>query len=220
MRKMTLVQKRTWGWVALLWVLAFLCISTRGAEFPAGQEAVARMEAARAEVANVRSNVFLTLLALDQVRADLHPAHAPFQEFTNQLSRMEGLAKTFASRAEEMNARGKAYFVDWEARTATIPDPELRRRAEGRYSERKASYNEINQFMQDARKHFLGFVEALESLRAILLAGQRNQQIVAQAQDLYMRANWRCVDAQRALLEIETRFDRLAASFAKDVEPR
>ncbi len=202
-------------------ILAICCCGTtmRAAEVVlAGKAGSARMEAARDEVGNVRSNIFLTLLQLGEVRGDLDPAHAPFQAFTNQLGRMEEVVNAFAKRAQEMKTRGSEYFADWEARTARIQDAELRRRAEDRYAERKASYDEITTFMQDARKQFLAFVEALNGLRSMLLAGERNQKIIAQAQDLFMRANWRCVDAQRALLEIETRFDRLAESFAKDLE--
>ncbi len=184
----------------------------------AGKEGSARMQAARDEVGNVRSNIFLTLLELDRVRADRDPAHPQFVVFTNQLSRMEALARAFGKRAEEMKQRGNAYFADWEARTPTIQNAELRRQAEDRYSERKAAYDEISRFMQDARKHFLAFVEELTALQTMFLSGERDSKTIGRAQDSFMRANWRCIDVQRALMEIETRFERLAASFAKDLE--
>jgi len=171
-----------------------------------------RMEAARNEVANVRSNIFITLVELDKVRGERAPGGQQFQVFTNQLGRMEALAKALGQRAEEMKQRGPAYFNGWEARTASIQNPEQRRRAEDRYADRKASYDAINRDMQEARKNFMPFLEELRSIKT-LLEGERDPKSIAQAKDLFMRANWHCLDVQRALMQIEDEFDRLAASF-------
>ncbi len=180
-----------------------------------GQEAKARMEAARDQVANVRSNLFLTLLELDRVRGEKDPQHPQFAAFTNQLAQMDVVAAAFGKRAEEMKRKGDAYFLDWEARTAAIQNPEARQRAENRYTERKAFYDGINQSMQDAKANFTVFMADLRTIKTTLEAGQDEKRI-AKAKDLFMHANWRCVDVQRALMEIEARFDRLGASFAKD----
>ena len=179
---------------------------------PAGEAGVARMEAARAEVENVRSNIFLTLVELDRVRGEQDPAHPKFQAFTNQLARMQVLAKAFATRAQEMKERGAKYFADWEAATASIQDPTARAAAEQRYGERKAAYDAINRFMQEGRKAFLPFLEELNTIKDIL-QGPRDAASIAKAKDLFMRANWHCIDTQRALMEIEDELDRLAATF-------
>src|SRR5215831_386890 len=67
-----------------------------------GEAGKARMEAARNEVANVRSNIVLTLVELDRVRGERDPQHPQFQVFTNHLAQMKVLAKAFGKRAEEM----------------------------------------------------------------------------------------------------------------------
>ncbi len=180
-----------------------------------GQEAKARMQAARDQVANVRSNLFLTLLGLDRVRGEKDPRHPQFAAFTNQLAQMDVIAAAFGKRAEEMKRKGDAYFLDWEARTAAIQNPEARQRAEKRYTERKAFYDGINQFMQDAKASFTVFMSDLRTIKTTLETGQ-DEKSIAKAKDLFMHANWRCVDVQRALMEIEDRLDRLGASFAQD----
>jgi hypothetical protein len=88
------------------------------------QNGRARLQAARDEVSNLRSNIFLTLVALDQVRGEREPAGEHFQAFTNQLGRMEVLARAMGKRIDEMEKRGDAYFVDWEATTAGIQNQE------------------------------------------------------------------------------------------------
>ncbi len=200
----------------VLVALAWSVVRARPAEVTvSGEEARKRMETARDEIANVRSNVFLTLLQLDRVRGERDPQQPQFQVFTNQLGRMEELAQAVGKRAEEMKQRGEAYFLDWEARTAAIQNPEARQRAEKRYVERKACYDGINKFMQDAKANFISFMTDLKGIKATLEAG-RDEKSIAKAKELFMHANWRCIDVQRALMEIEDRFDRLAASFAQD----
>jgi len=179
------------------------------------QNGRARLQAARDEVSNLRSNIFLSLVALDQVRGEHEPAGEHFQAFTNQLGRMEVLARAMGKRIDEMEKRGDAYFVDWEATTAGIQNQEARQRAEQKYAQRKKSYDAIRKFMQEAKTAFLPFVNELTSIKQ-LLEGTRDEKSVAAAKNLFMKANWHCIDVQRALMQTEEELDQLVASFAKD----
>jgi hypothetical protein len=174
-----------------------------------GQGGKERMEAVRLEVANVRSNVFLTLVELDRVRGERGPDRPRFRAFTAQLATMQDIAKAFAARAEEMKRKGAAYFQDWEAQG---------KQSDPRYAERKEAYEAINRFMQDARGSFVDFVAILREIKS-LLEVEPNPASIAKAKDLFGKANWRCIDVQRALANMELQLDRLGESFAKD-EPR
>jgi hypothetical protein len=123
---------------------------------------------------------------------------------------MEDLTKKFARRAEEMKQRGDAYFAQWEASSAN-QSAETRQR----YADRKRSYDAINGFMQDARQNFLSFFKDVTEIKT-LLQGSRDQKSIAQAKQLGSQANWRCIDTQRALMNIEDQFDHLADSFAAE----
>ena len=151
-------------------------------------------------------------MQLDKVRGEREPGGPNYQAFTNQLARMEDLAKAFSKRALEMKQRGDAYFADWEARTATIQNEEEKRRAEAHFSERKASYDEIKRLFQEAKGNFLPFVDELTRIKT-LLEGERDQQSIAKAKDLFMRANWHSLDVQRSLMQMEDEFEKLAATF-------
>jgi len=179
------------------------------------QPSHARLEANRDEIANVRSNVFLTLVVLDKVRGEREPGGAHYQAFTNQLVRMEELAQALSKRAQEMKQRGDAYFADWEARTASIQNPDEKRKAEARFSERKASYDEIKRLMQEAKDNFMPFVDELTNIKK-LLEGSRDQQSIAKAKSLFARANWHSLDVQRSLMQMEDEFEKLAATFGTD----
>ena len=47
------------------------------------------------------------------------------------------------------------------------------------------------------------------------MEGERSAAKIAAAKDLFMRANWHCVDVQRSLMEVENEFEFLAADFAQ-----
>jgi hypothetical protein len=173
-----------------------------------------QIRAARDEVITLRSNIFLTLVVLDQVRGEREPRGVRYQAFTNQLQRMEALAKTMGKRTGEMKERGDAYFQDWEASVSAVQDPEARQRIASRYAERKKSYDAIRTAMQQAKDNFVPFLSDLGVIKT-LLEGPRDAKSVATARDSFMSANWRCIEVQRALMETETDLDQLAASFAK-----
>ncbi len=177
-----------------------------------GANPVERMQAAQTEVANVRSNIFITLVQLDQVRGEREPAGPRFQAFTNQLARMETLARALGTHADEMKARGNAYFAEWDSKTASLSDPGERRKAEEQLSERKRAYNSIVRSMQEARKNFRPFVDEVTTIKT-LLEESRDADGVKKAKDLFMRANWHCIDVQRSLMEMEAEFDTLIAGF-------
>jgi hypothetical protein len=207
---------RNVSFALVLAVLVLPAAWTRAAEpVLKGEQGKARMQALRDEVSTLRSNIFLTLVALDQVRGERDPAGPHFQAFTNQLVRMEDLARAMRKRSDEIKKKGDAYFLDWEAATAAIQNPEARQRAEQRYTERKKSYDAIGKYIQDARAAFFPFVDELTNIKK-LLEGPRDEKSVAAAKDLFMQANWHSIDVQRALMETEQELDTLAASFAKD----
>jgi len=181
------------------------------------EQAAAKMEAARTEIAITRTNIVLTLEQLDLVRTADDPK-AQFQKFTAQLARMEERAQLTRERAQAMKSRGDAYFADWEARIAGIQDPESRRQVEASYDKRKKSYDRITRFMQKAGKDFTPLLSMLKEIQQ-LLEGERSRENVAAAKDLFMRANWRCGDVQRSLMEVEREFQNLAADFAGQKKP-
>jgi Protein of unknown function (DUF2959) len=199
---------------AVIVVMATICAPIiRAADQPLTPEAgAARMEAARTEIAITRTNIVQTLEQLDQIRSAADP-HAQFQKFTAQLTRMEERAQLARERAQAMKTRADAYFADWEAQIGGIQDVERRKQVEASYAKRKKSYDRITRFMQQAGKDFKPLLSSLTEIKT-LLEGERSQEKVAAAKNLFRRANWDCTDVQRSLMEAEREFDNLAADFS------
>jgi hypothetical protein len=129
------------------------------------------------------------------------------------LASIEKRAQLTRERGQAMKTRADAYFADWEAQVAGIQDPERRKRVETSYATRKKSYDRIIQSMQQAGKDFAPLLSALKEIQQ-LLQGKPNKEQVAAAKDLFMRANWRCADVQRSLMDVERELGILAAEFA------
>ena len=202
----------TTGLATLIAIATFSTPSVLAADQPlTPEQGAARMEAARTEIAITRTNIFLTLEQLDMVRHSADP-HAQFRKFAEQLARMEERAKFTRERALAMKSKGDAYFADWEARIGGIQDPERRQEAEASLAQRQKSYDRITKFMQQAGKDFKPLLAALKEIEK-LLAGERSLEKLAAAKDLFMRANWRCTDVQRSLMQVELEFELLAADF-------
>ena len=177
-------------------------------------EAKAKMEAAAVEIATLRSNIVQTLVLLDKVRNPQN-RQVNFQEFGRSLTSLEKQVQRTGERAQAMKRNTSAYFAEWEARTAEIQDPAKRRSAESRYTTRKRSYDSIVTNLQEARRNFDPLLSYLKQIQTILEHNPDPGQIAA-AKDLFMRANWRCLDVQRSLMTTEAEFTFLAADFAQN----
>jgi len=200
------------GLAALVIMVTASPLLVRAADQPlTPEQSAARMNTARTEIATTRSNIVQTMEQLNLIRSAADP-HAQFQRFTEQLARMEERAKLTRERAQAMKARADAYFAGWEAQIAGIQDPERRKQVEASYGKRKKSYDRITRFMQQAGKDFKPLLAELNEIKN-LLEGERSQEKVAAAKNLFQRANWRCTDVQQSLMEVEREFELLAADF-------
>lgn len=168
----------------------------------------AKVEQARAEVENVRSNIFITLVELDKMRGKANSGDPQFTVFTNQMARMQDVCKALSARAGEMRDKGRAYFADWAARNASA---EKNRPESEKKKSRQDSYEAMYRHMQDARNSFKPFLESMTKIQGLIEKGTTDASR-AEAKELFMQANWRCMDVQRALLEIERELDSLLAS--------
>jgi chromosome segregation ATPase len=184
----------------------------RGAEPPKAAEAKAKLEAARAEIGLLRTNIVLTLEQLDQVRS-AKDQQGQFERFAAQLTNLEAQVKVVRARAQTMKERGDKYFAEWEARTVALQDPQARQWAQSRYAERKKSYDRMVKELQQARTDFQPMLAELNQIKT-LLENHRDAASIAAAKEHFTRANWHCVDVQRSLMQVEAEFTFLAADFA------
>jgi hypothetical protein len=123
----------------------------------------------RDEIVDVKEAVDVTVAALSKVVADatVDPRKA-YKEFDKSVPRIDSAAAKARKRAEDMKARGKQYFDQWEKDLAGVNDPEIRKLAEERRAKLQAAFGNIKTSMEPARDQFNAWLANLKDLQKYL----------------------------------------------------
>jgi len=129
----------------------------------------ASMAEFRDEILKVKKEVDETMAALDKVvtTATTDPRKA-FESFDKAVPDVDDAAKKAKKRSDDMKAKGKAYFKDWEKELAEVNNPEIRKLAEERKVKLQTAFDSIKTFMEPARDQFTSWLANLKDLQTYL----------------------------------------------------
>jgi hypothetical protein len=107
--------------------------------------------------------------ALSQVAvtANTNPREA-FQAFAQSLGDLESVAEKARKRGEEMKARGKEYFDQWQKQMGQVQNPEIRTLAEERKAKLQAAFDNIKRYAEPLKAQFDPWLADLKDLRTYL----------------------------------------------------
>ena len=120
------------------------------------QEIVAQ---AKAEVANA-------VASLEKVEA--HSGKVPAgitEDFSSEVTRLEVNSIQIRARVQAIQARGDAYFKDWDENIAKIKNSRIRELARQHHPELEQSFNTIKAGCQRAGASFKPFLAGLRTIR-------------------------------------------------------
>ena len=107
-----------------------------------------------------------SLAALDRFAGsggkDPQKAMAHFSESINQL---QVKSQTVRTRFQAMEARGDAYFENWEASLARVKDAKFRELAEQHHQDLQQNFQKIKGFSQEGRTAFKSYIAGLRGIR-------------------------------------------------------
>jgi hypothetical protein len=159
------------AWTALVLAAGQLLISTNltAAGYKKADKTGASIAEFRDEIINIRKEVEATVLALDKIleTANTDPRKA-FKEFDKAVPRVENAAQKAKKRSEDMKAKGKAYFDQWEKELATLNDPEIRQLAQQRKLKLQGTFDALRSVMEPARDQFNVWLSSLKDVRQYL----------------------------------------------------
>jgi septal ring factor EnvC (AmiA/AmiB activator) len=178
------------------------------------QEARAKIDATRTEVAKIRNQVALTLEELNRMQKDSVELRAQFDLYAKELSKMEEQTKIAQERVAQMSEKGRAYFQSWEDSIKAIANKDIREQAQTRYDKRAKSYDKIVKAMTEARDEFKPFMSDLNDIKKLLDA-ELSRESVKSAGKLIKQANTHGGDVADSLKDVETELDRVSAELAK-----
>ncbi|HRI13334.1 MAG TPA: DUF2959 family protein [Verrucomicrobiota bacterium] len=110
-----------------------------------------------------------TLMALNalsgQTKGDLRPA---FEAFTAEVAKTEAAAVVTTARVKWMDGDGQQYFTDWQKTVDGINNESLRKKAQRRLDEAKASYGKVQASLVKASDKFKPFLSDLADIQKAL----------------------------------------------------
>jgi hypothetical protein len=159
----------TWAALTVATTQLFTAAVVSAAGYKLADKTGASIAEFRDEIVNIKKEVDATMTTLDKIvtTAATDPRNA-FKNFDKAVPRVDDAAKKAKKRAEDMKARGQAYFAQWEKEVAAVNNPEIRKLAEERKAKLQAVFGNIKTFMEPARDQFNTWLAELKDLQKYL----------------------------------------------------
>jgi len=137
---------------------------------------------------DAQKSIQAALQVIDRVGSHAAPfSPKACQAFSGQVERLEAESVQVRARSQAMQARGNAYFENWQENLDRMEDPKVRELARERRADLEASFGKIKLGSQEARQSFQPFLAGLQQLRTALekdpnaMAADSNKELVRAA---------------------------------------
>jgi Protein of unknown function (DUF2959) len=127
------------------------------------EQLIKRANAGVESISDTKVQLQKTMEAYNAVLApDVKDRRDAYKKLQKEVTETEKKRAVVATRNGEMNVEAGNLFKNWEASTAAIQDPELRKRSQDRLSQAKKRYSEIQANGQGAARLYTPFMKALQ----------------------------------------------------------
>lgn len=166
----------------------------------------------RDEVVKAQRAVNETVKALDQISAtaNTNPRKA-YEQFSGSVTTLEAAYGKAAKRGQEMKARGRGYFTEWEKQMGEVNNPQIRQLAMERKAKLSETFDSIQQLAEPLKVQFDPWVSNLRDLKTYLgndltIAG------VEAAKSLFAKANTEGLEVQKSMDALVAELNTVAAT--------
>lgn len=123
----------------------------------------------REEIVNGKKAIDQTVAALSKVEAaaTTDPRKA-FEEYKKSVSNLESAADKVRKSSQDMQARGKAYFDEWEQQLAQVKNPEIQQLAKERKAKLTEVFASIKTYAEPLKAQFNPWMSDLKDLQTYL----------------------------------------------------
>jgi uncharacterized protein YukE len=154
--------------------------------------------------------VVAAMNGLSAAKDNLRPA---FDKYVAELDNTEGYAANLRADADEVKAKGRAFFKKWEEELSQIKDEDLRNKAKARAGERSKQYSQIEEAIGTAKGKWMSLSPSLKDVKQYL-SNDLTPAGVSSLSGTFTKANLDATDLKKALGDIATAVDKVAADFA------
>src|SRR5262245_39064034 len=121
------------------------------------------------EIGKGKTQVGTTIASLEGVVAAAGSNAKPkFDDFVKNLKGLEDQAAAIKSKADDMRARGAAYFKAWEDQLATVSTPSIKEAAEKRRDQLTKNYEGVTVAAEAAREAYKPLISDLKDIEKML----------------------------------------------------
>jgi uncharacterized protein YoxC len=121
------------------------------------------------EVVKGKEQIGLTIASLEGVIAAAGPNAKPkIDEFTKSMGALETQAAAIKVKADDMRARGTAYFKAWEDQLAAVSTPAIKEAAEKRRDQLTKHYEGVTVAAEAAREAYNPLLSDLKDIQKML----------------------------------------------------
>lgn len=166
----------------------------------------------RNDVLNIKTSVDASLKAMDDLAAaaSTDPRKA-YEAFAKSVTQVESAGAKAKKNAETMQARGDAYFQQWETQLSSVQNEKIRTLARERKVKLQEAFGNIKKSAQGAKDTFPTFLSDLKDLRT-LLSTDLTVQGIASAKSVFKKTKSEGLEVQKHLDELEAELNTVFAA--------
>jgi hypothetical protein len=121
------------------------------------------------EIDKGKKQIGLTITSLEAVVASAGSNSKPkFDEFVKSMTALEAQAAAVKVKADDMRARGAAYFKAWEDQLAAVSTPAVKEAAEKRRDQLTKNYEGVTTAAEAAREAYKPLLSDLKDIQKML----------------------------------------------------
>ena len=137
---------------------------------------IQRSKDATTTMTTMDSDIKMIVVQLDATGASLDELTKPgnsdvqkaFYLYKDNVTKIENMEKDFAKHADEMNARGKDYFEEWEKEGDKYKNPRIQQLSDDRRIELSGIYGDIATNSVGVKDNFKAYVSDLKEIQTYL----------------------------------------------------
>ena len=123
----------------------------------------------RAEVNKGKQAIDATMQSLGQIAATANTdPRAAFQQYKKDLANLESVTAKVRKSSLEMQAKGDAYFKQWQQQIAMVQNPDIRKLSEEQKAKMQATFDSIQLHTEPLKARFDPWLSDLRDLRTYL----------------------------------------------------
>lgn len=166
----------------------------------------------REEIVNANAAVNDTVKTLDQVAAtaNTNPRDA-FKQFSKSVANLESTAAKAKKRGEEVKARGREYFTQWEKQLAEVQNPEIRSLAIQQKAKLQTTFDDIRKYAEPLKAQFDPWLSDLKDLEKYL-SNDLSISGVDAAKKLFAKTQAEGIEVQKSMEALVAELNTVAAT--------